>query len=80
VKTCEECQKKSPIRVTEELHPTLDNVLWQRVGLDVIHMPANKGFSRIVAIGEYLSGWVEAKVLRNADSKNVAAVIHKWIV
>jgi len=27
VKTCEEYQKRSPIRVTEELHPTLDNAL-----------------------------------------------------
>jgi len=80
VKTCQECQKRSPIRVTEELHPTLDNVLWQRVGLDVIHMLANEGFSRIVAMKEYLSGWVETKALRNADSKSVAAFIHKWIV
>jgi len=80
VKTCEECQKRSLIRVTEELHRTLDNALWQRVGLDVIHMPANEGFSTIVAMREYLSGWVEAKALRNADSKNVAAFIHEWIV
>jgi len=80
VKTCEECQKRSPIRVTEELHPTLDNALWQRVGLDVMHMPANEDFSRIVAMREYLSGWVKAKALRNADSKTVAAFVHEWIV
>jgi len=55
VKTCKECEKRSPIRVTEKLHPTLDNALWQRVGLDVIHMLANEGFSRIVAMREYLS-------------------------
>jgi len=56
VKTCEECQKRSPIQVMEELHPTLDNPLWQRVGLDVVYMPLNDGFSKIVAIREYLSG------------------------
>jgi len=27
ITTCESCQKRSPIRVTEELHPTLDNAL-----------------------------------------------------
>jgi len=80
VKTCEECQKRSPIRVTEELHPTLDNALWQRVGLDMIHMTANKGFSRIVAMREYLSRWVEAKALKNTDSENVVAFVHEWIV
>jgi len=39
VKTYEEYQKRSPIRVTEELHPILENPLWQRVGLDVVYMP-----------------------------------------
>jgi len=40
-------------------------------------MPVNEGFSRIVAMREYLSGWVEAKALRNADYKNVVALIHE---
>jgi len=80
VKTCEECQKRSPIGVTEELHPTLDIPLWQRVGLDVVYMPLNEGFSKIVAMREYLCGWIEAKALRNADSKSVAAFVHEWIV
>jgi len=31
----------------------------KRVGLDVIYMPPNEGFSKIVAMREYLSGWVE---------------------
>jgi hypothetical protein len=80
VKTCEECQKRATTRATEELHPTLENALWRRVGLDVVYMPQNEGFSKIVAMREYLSGWVEAKALRNADSKSVAAFVHDWIV
>jgi len=75
VKTCEECQKRATIRVTEELHTTLENSLWLRVGLDVVYMPMDKGFSKIVAMRKYLSGWVEAKSLKKADSKNVAAFI-----
>jgi len=46
----------------------------------VVYMPLNEGFSKIVAIREYLSGWIEAKALRNADSKSVAAFVHEWIV
>ena len=80
MKICKEYQKRSPIRVTEELHPTLDNPLWQRVGLDVVYMPLNEGFSKIVAMREYLSGWIEAKALRNTDSKSVAVFVHEWIV
>jgi len=80
VKTCEEYHKRSLIRVTEELHPTLANPLWQRVGLDVVYMPLNEGFSKIVAMREYLSGWMEAKPLRNGDSKSVSAFVNEWIV
>jgi len=43
-------------------------------------MPTTEGLSRIVAMRKYLSGWVEAKALRNADSKSVAAFVHEWIV
>jgi len=46
----------------------------------VVYMPLNEGFSKIVTIREYLSGWIEAKALRNADSKSVAAFVPEWIV
>ena len=36
-------------------------------------------FLKIVAMRKYLSGWVETKSLKKADSKNVAAFIHEWI-
>lgn len=43
-------------------------------------MLMNEGFSWIVAMREYLSGWVEVKALKNADSNSVAAFVHEWIV
>jgi len=46
----------------------------------MVYMPLNEGFSKIVAMREYLSGWIEAKALRNMDSKSVAAFVHEWIV
>jgi len=46
----------------------------------MVYMPLNEGFSKIVTMREYLSEWVEAKGLRNADSKSVAALAHEWII
>ena len=65
--------------MTEELYPTLENSLWLRVGLDIVYMPMDEGFTKFVAIREYLSGWIEAKPLKKTDSKSVAAFIHEWI-
>ena len=63
--------------MTKELHPTLENSLWLRVGLDIVYMLMDEGFTKIVAMREYLSGWIEAKPLKKADSKSVAAFIHE---
>ena len=79
VKTCRECQMRASVRATEELHPTLHNTLWSKVGLDVVYMPKDAGFSKIVAMRDYLSGWVEAKAIRNADSSTIAPFVHDWI-
>ena len=50
VKTCNQCPYRAPNRSSEELHPTLENTLWSKVGLDVVYMPKDAGFSKIVAI------------------------------
>ena len=42
-------------------------------------MPMDEGFTKIVAMREYLSGLIEAKPLKKTDSKSVAAFIHEWI-
>lgn len=36
--------------------------------------------TRIVAMRDYLSGWVEAKAIRRADSRSDASFVHEWIV
>ena len=56
MKTCEECQFKASNRMTEELHLTLENTLWSKVGLDVVCMPKEAGFSKIVIMRDYLLG------------------------
>ena len=37
------------------------------------------GFSKIVAMRDYLSGWLEAKPIKSAHSQNVAPFVFDWI-
>ena len=80
VKTYKACQKRKPGQVDEELHPTIYSALSRKVGLDVVHMPRNAGFKYFVAMRDDFSGWLEAKAIRNADAKTIAAFICEWFV
>ena len=42
-------------------------------------MPKHAGFSKIVAMSDYLSGWLEAKPIKSAHSQSVAPFIFDWI-
>ena len=44
-----------------------------------MYMPKNAGFSKIVAMRDYLSGWVEAKAISNSDGSTIAPFVHDWI-
>ena len=44
----------------------------------MVHMLKNAGFGYFVAIRDDFSGWVEAKAIRHADAKTIAAFIYKW--
>ena len=79
VKTYKEFQFRVSNRMTEELHPTLENTLWSKVGLDVVYMPKDAGFSKIVAMRYYLAGWLEAKAIKSANSRSVAPFMFDWI-
>ena len=80
VRSCVPCQKRKPGQYDEELHPTLYSALWRKVGLDVVHMPKNAGFGYLVAMRYDFSGWLEAKAIRRADAKTIAAFIYEWFV
>ena len=62
----------------EEFHLMLYSMLWQKVGLDMVHMAKNTSFGYFVAMQNDFSGWVEAKVIRHADAKTIAAFIYEW--
>ena len=39
VQSCDECQKRFNVRVEEVLHPNLTSTMWDKVCVDVVHMP-----------------------------------------
>ena len=75
VKTCEACQKRDPGREEEALHPTWVSYMWQKVSLDIVHMPALQRERVFVAARDDFSGWPEARALRNTNAKSVARFI-----
>jgi hypothetical protein len=78
-RTCDICQRRRPRQEQEALHPTWVSVMWKKVSLDVVHMPAVKGKRYIVVARDDLSGWVEARALSRADSKAIAKFIKEEI-
>ena len=43
VKSCEQCQRRASGREEEALHPTWVSVLWEKVAIDIVHMPPAEG-------------------------------------
>ena len=68
VRTCEECQMRSSRREEETLHPTWVDKRWEKLAVDVVHMPTSHGKSFLVVARSDLSGWVEARALGKNDS------------
>jgi len=51
--------------------------VWDKVGLDVVHMPKSSGYQYIVFARDDLSGWVEGRALTAANSKSVAKFLYE---
>ena len=79
--SCEEFQERRPHRYDKLLHPTFSTMVFAKVGLDVVHMPAATDASKyMVGMRDNLSGWVEYKALRKASSQAVAKFIYEvWM-
>ena len=83
VKSCEGCQRRSRARQEEPLHPTWSLTVWEKVGIDIVYMPwtAKEGGAGFVVFArDDLSGWVEGRAIKAADSKNVAKFIYEDII
>lgn len=72
VKSCEQCQRRSPMKERENLYPTATSRLFQKVEVDGVHMGAGSGEYRYFVIArDDFSGWAEAKAMVKLDADSV---------
>jgi hypothetical protein len=80
VKTCPQCQMRDPTREEEALHPTWVTLLWEKVGVDIVHMPPDKGKHYLVVARDDFSGWAEARALPEARAWRVAKFLWEDVI
>ena len=71
-------RKIRPVNIP--LHPTWSTIVWEKIGIDVVHMLNSAGYGYIVFAWDDLSGWVEGRALARATSKNVAKFIYEEVI
>jgi len=54
--------------------------MWEKVGLDVVHLPRDNGKNFFVMARDDLSGWPEGRALAKADAASIAKFIWEDIV
>jgi hypothetical protein len=74
---CKICQMRDSRRQEEALYPTWESALFEKIGLDVVHMPQSDGKNYLVVAREDLSRWPEARALSKASSEAIAKVRRK---
>ena len=79
VQSCEQSQKRSPVKPNEPLQPTTRSSLWRKVGLDVVHMPKDEGYGYLAVMRDDLSGWSEAELMRKNNPFTMAKFIKKCV-
>ncbi len=71
VDSCDVCQRRASNKQEKALHSIWIMLLWQKIGLDVVHMPPYRNKEYLVVARDDFSGWSEAKTLRNTNSEAV---------
>ena len=80
VQTCDECQHRLNVLVEEVLHPNITSTMWNRVCVDVVHVPKGVGGSKYLVVArEDISGLPEAKAIRKANSQTVAKFLEEEV-
>ena len=80
VRTCDSCQRRAPRREEEALHPTWVAGMWQKVAVDVVHMPQKDNMNYLVVARDDFSGWPEARALHAATTAAVARFVYEDII
>ncbi|KAF4524792.1 hypothetical protein B566_EDAN010166 [Ephemera danica] len=84
IKQCVDCQMRNKKRVTNQglLQPIEVGQPWERCGIDVcgpFHTTLD-GNKLIVTATDYLTKWVEARAIKNADAESIADFIFEQII
>jgi hypothetical protein len=53
---------------------------WEKIGVDVVYMPSAPGGGYIVFARDDLSGWVEGRAIKAANSSNVAKFLYEDVI
>lgn len=72
IRSCHECQIRQKIRLEKPLQISKSAFVFEKIYIDVMHMPLAQGYRYIVAAKDDLSGTTEAIPLRNANAKSLA--------
>ena len=79
-RTCFACQARDPSREEESLHPTWTSTLWEKVELDIMHMPSERGYNYFALARESTSLWVEGAPIRTANAETIAKFLYENII
>jgi len=77
VKTCDLCQRQNPLQEREKSAITLPAGLFSKVHFDCVHLRHGLYF---ISGRDDLSGWVEARILRNLKSKSCAKFVEEEFI
>jgi hypothetical protein len=81
VRTCKKCHLRATARFPDELHPTFGSALFEKVCMDILHMPAGVDQKKyLVLVREDFSGWVEGRALTKATSEKVADFMFQEVI
>jgi hypothetical protein len=77
VKCCPQCQFRDPRREEEALHPTWVSMIFEKIHIDVSHMPADNGKNYLLKARCNFSHWSEAHAIRSATADEVAKFLYE---
>lgn len=81
VRSCEQCQLRATARYPDELHPTFGTSLFEKVCVDIVHMPKGTDQKRYLVLArDDFSGWVEGRALSKGTSERVADFLFQEVI
>src|SRR6202165_2412562 len=80
-RTCRECQVRSAYRPKIQLNPVYVPTVLRKFNIDVVDMNlTSNGFRYIVDMRDDLTGWIEARMLRQKQAEDVAEFFYQEVI